>query len=545
MVEREYRVINALQSTPVPVPQTHLLHEQDDIVGTPFYVMDFVQGTIFKDAQLPGLESEERRTVYSYMAQTLAALHNVDVAAAGLSDFSKNPQGCMQRQFKQWNSQYQKNRDAMPSASMDFLSTWLQDKMPADHEITIIHGDYRLDNIIFDNATREPKAVLDWELARLGDPLCDLAHNCIMFYYQGTMPSLRGICKYGDAQAGLPSEHEYIGEYCRARGIDNFLDTEDGRTLWNTYMIFTCFRIAGILHGVYVRSLKGQSAAANARQIGSLAEEVAKVGARLAGFSEPEFTSLALDASEDERKKHVAALKDALNAFMESHVYPAETIIQQHLSSDKRWTIHPLTIDLQEKAKAEGLWNLFMPIEADHGQYGAGLRNLEYTDLCEIMGRSLIAPELFNCGAPDTGNMEVLVRYGTEEQKNNYLLPLLSGKVKSCFAMTEPAVASSDATNIATTIIRDGDEYAINGHKWWTSGAMDPRCEFGTAPHSDTQQCHSTLTYIHSPLWHLGEWTTWIKYIITHCISCLSAVDTIALLYYPMYFFFSNCDGKD
>ncbi|HXC49843.1 MAG TPA: acyl-CoA dehydrogenase family protein [Candidatus Limnocylindrales bacterium] len=163
-----------------------------------------------------------------------------------------------------------------------------------------------------------------------------------------------------------------------------------------------------------------------------------------------------------------------LQAFMDEHIYPNEESVGEQIDAGPtRWKPIPLVEELKPKAKAAGLWNLFLP----ESEYGAGLTNLEYAPLCEIMGTSFIASEVFNCSAPDTGNMEVLVRYGSPEQRKQWLEPLLAGEIRSAFAMTEPAVASSDATNIQSSIRRDGDEYVINGTKWWTSGAGDPRCK--------------------------------------------------------------------
>jgi acyl-CoA dehydrogenase len=172
----------------------------------------------------------------------------------------------------------------------------------------------------------------------------------------------------------------------------------------------------------------------------------------------------------------VKDLQRRVSAFMEDHVYPAEERFHAEIAENRRngnaWQPTQVMEELKAKAKADGLWNLWLP----ESNLGAGLTNLEYAPLCEIMGRSHIGPEAFNCSAPDTGNMEVLVRYGNEAQKAEWLPPLLDGRIRSGFAMTEPAVASSDATNIAASIVRDGDHYVINGRKWWTSGAGDPRC---------------------------------------------------------------------
>ncbi len=169
----------------------------------------------------------------------------------------------------------------------------------------------------------------------------------------------------------------------------------------------------------------------------------------------------------------VKSLQKRLQAFMDGHIYPNEQRYYDEINPDDRWRPSEIIAELKPKARAAGLWNLFLPESED----GAGLTNLEYAPLCEIMGRSTMAPEVFNCSAPDTGNMEVLARYGTKEQKEQWLKPLLEGEIRSCFSMTEPAVASSDATNIESSIVRDGDHYVINGRKWWSSGAGDPRCK--------------------------------------------------------------------
>ena len=176
-----------------------------------------------------------------------------------------------------------------------------------------------------------------------------------------------------------------------------------------------------------------------------------------------------------ELPEKIQELRSRLMAFMDEHVYPNEGTFEQQLEEHGRWKLPPIIEELKSKARAEGLWNLF----CREPRYGPGLSNLEYAPLCEVMGRSLIAPEVFNCNAPDVGNMETLLLFGTEEQNKQWLEPLLAGEMRSCFCMTEPDVASSDATNIRSSIVREADEYVLNGRKWWTTGAGDPRCKIG------------------------------------------------------------------
>jgi len=195
-----------------------------------------------------------------------------------------------------------------------------------------------------------------------------------------------------------------------------------------------------------------------------------------------------------ENSQKVKDLQEKITDFMNAYVYEAEDIYKKQVEEGGRWCIPQIMEDLKSKARSEGLWNLFLP----DSDLGAGLTNTEYAPLCEIMGRSPIGAEVFNCSAPDTGNMEVLVRYGTDDQKKEWLTPLLNGEIRSAFAMTEPDVASSDASNIQASIVRDGNNYVINAKKWWTSGAMDPRCKImifmgKTDPNADKYKQQSMI----------------------------------------------------
>ncbi|XP_052024346.1 acyl-CoA dehydrogenase family member 10 isoform X2 [Apodemus sylvaticus] len=511
-IEREFRIMKALGNAGVPVPTVLDLCEDSSIIGTPFYLMEYCPGTIYKDPSLPGLEPSRRRAIYTAMNQVLCRIHSVDLQAAGLDSFGKQGD-YIPRQVQTWTKQY-RAAEISSIPAMERLIQWLPLHLPRQQRTTVVHGDFRLDNLIFHPEKAEVLAVLDWELSTLGDPFADVAYSCLAHYLPSSFPMLRGFRDQDVVELGIPTVEEYFRMYCLHMGlppIDN----------WNFYMAFSFFRVAAILQGVYKRSLTGQASSATAGQSGKLTESMAelawdfatKEGFRVfkempatktptrsfhawAGLRSPRtpagvrsHSTVAAASPSPEAKRGliispeglsppVRELYDRLLQFVEQKVYPVEPELQRHQASADRWSPSPLTEDLKEKAKAEGLWNLFLPLETDpEKKYGAGLTNVEYAHLCEVMGMSLYASEIFNCSAPDTGNMEILVRYGTEEQKARWLVPLLEGRIRSCFAMTEPQVASSDASNIEASIKEEDGSYVLNGHKWWTSGILDPRCK--------------------------------------------------------------------
>jgi aminoglycoside phosphotransferase (APT) family kinase protein len=261
-VDREYRVMKALEHTEVPVPGMYLLCEDEAVIGTTFFVMEYVEGRLFEDATLPGLSPEERLSIYFEVIRVMAALHSVDYAALGLSDFGKFG-NYFARQIGRWSKQYVASQtDDIPS--MEKLMAYLPQNVPEDDTACIAHGDIRLGNMLFH--PNEPKmlALLDWELSTLGHPLGDLAYSCGPYHF-GTAgnPSLVGIC---GPETGIPTESEFVAEYCRRTG-------RAGIPNWSFYMAFAFFRLASILQGVYKRGLMGTASSTHAIQRGKLARE--------------------------------------------------------------------------------------------------------------------------------------------------------------------------------------------------------------------------------------------------------------------------------
>jgi aminoglycoside phosphotransferase (APT) family kinase protein len=252
-VEREYRVIAALAGTDVPVPRVFGLCEDEAVLGRAFYIMDCVEGRVLWDQSLPGLSNAERDATYDEMNRVIAALHKVDVAAVGLSDFGR-PGNYFARQIGRWSKQYMLSATE-PIAEMDRLIEWLPQHIPDDDETTIVHGDFRLDNMIFDRERPRVLAVLDWELSTLGHPLADFSYHCMSWHIPPGQ--FRGIGGVDLAALGIPDEQEYIRRYCARTG-------RSGIEHWDFYLAYNCFRLAGILQGIVKRALDGTASSPQA-----------------------------------------------------------------------------------------------------------------------------------------------------------------------------------------------------------------------------------------------------------------------------------------
>ncbi|MEE3168533.1 MAG: phosphotransferase [Pseudomonadota bacterium] len=274
MVEREYRVMKALADhTGVPVPMVRVLCEESAVIGTPFYVMDFLDGRILSHSALPELGREDRLLAHQSAIDTLAALHSVDVNTIGLGDYGR-PEGYVARQVARWSKQYLASKtDELPA--MDKLMAWLPANIPAADETAIAHGDYRFGNLMLAPDKPEVIGILDWELSTLGHPLADLAYFCLPYYLPSDMEGMRGLQGEDLEALGIPDEQSTIARYCTQTGRDGIED-------WHVFLAFSLFRLAAILQGVYKRALDGNAANANALNVGKRASLLADIGWQIA-----------------------------------------------------------------------------------------------------------------------------------------------------------------------------------------------------------------------------------------------------------------------
>uniref|UniRef100_A0A8C2CYD4 Acyl-CoA dehydrogenase family member 11 n=1 Tax=Cyprinus carpio TaxID=7962 RepID=A0A8C2CYD4_CYPCA len=393
-IDREYAVQKALYSVGFPVPHPVLYCTDTHVIGTEFYIMEHVQGRIFRDLRLPGVSVAERTALYVAAVETLAKLHSLDVSSLDLLGYGKG-KGYCKRQVSTWTKQYKASAHKEKKKKRSLFIVSLQARV---------------------------LAVLDWELSTTGQPLADLAYFLMPHYW----PSHYKVI----STMGIPSPDDLISIYCHRRGIPNSLPQQ------NFFIAMAIFKMAAIAQ---VLSLK-----VNADHVKQLMHFFICSSTLAMPISDELFM---LSPKGQAVLQHV-------KEFMRKHVLPAQQVSTAIIS--------------QAKARAAGLWNLFLSAES-------GLSQLDYAHIAEETGRCFYAPEVFNCQAPDTGNMEVLHLFGTEEQKRLWLEPLLRGDIRSCFCMTEPDVASSDATNMKCTLHKDKDHFIINGKKWWSSGVFFPQ----------------------------------------------------------------------
>jgi len=269
-VEREYRVQKALADTDVPVAEVQSLCEDPSLIGTPFYVMEYVPGRIFWNVQLPKIERAERVAIYDELARVLAAIHTVDLDATGLRSYGK-PSGYVERQVRRWTEQYRKS-ETQTVPTMDALIEWLPRNLPESDETTLAHGDYRLDNLIFHPTEPRCLAVIDWELSTLGHPLADLAYTCML--YDGQFPRIGGLLGVDHEATGIPSEEDFIAKYCEYAG-------RDGVQRWPFFKAFSLFRLAAIAQGVFKRSQQGNASSDDAAKYGAAVGFLSQIACRL------------------------------------------------------------------------------------------------------------------------------------------------------------------------------------------------------------------------------------------------------------------------
>ena len=489
-IDREFQIMQALTNTSVPVPRMYCYCSNKSIIGSEFFVMEYVKGRIFKNASLPELKKHERYAIYSSICDVLVKIHSVNWKSLHIPIFSRVPtRNYSSRQVRRWTIQYNSTKHVTEervgvatSPSVELLSQWLSknvhsiEKYEAHYNSTIVHGDFKLDNLIFHPVEPRIIAVIDWELSTIGCALADVAHCCVnSYHWPNTHWYTKGLKGLELKGLGIASEEEFLKSWSNRVSRPTI-----PKHVWRFYLSLSFFRLFAISHGVYVRSVQGNASSAKAKDVGSLFNTFAGLGWKVANGEieigekvgeengDHKFDMLPFSFSSKARE-----LYDQVECFINNHVIPNESTYRRQLAENtqlgNRWDVIPIAEALKERAKSAKLWNLFLSPQ---------LTVLEYAPIAELMGINSWCSQIFNCNAPDSGNMELLSMFGNEEQKKQWLTPLLNGKIRSCFAMTERNTASSDARNVQICIEKRGDnEYIVNGGKWWITGAGEKNCK--------------------------------------------------------------------
>ena len=491
-IEREFLVTSKLAAVGFPVAKPIAYCKDTGILGAEFYVCAYVPGRVFRDTGLPTLTPADRSAVYASMTSTLAKLHAVDpqqVGLDGLAPPDKAKASYVGRQIKTWFLNYEQSlapgtfEEGTP-ALMKQVRDNLMARLPPQPRTVVVHSDYKLDQVIVHPTEPRVVAVLDWEIATLGDALADffyMAFPCIVANSSaahgdggGVFRSSNPHGKSGTLAPGVPSLDTLLFHYCAAANIP--VPSPD---VSRTYQAYIMLRMACILQGIAARVARGTSKAAPIppASITAFARAAADFafGADanlLAATLRPSLNPLNISVPElSPRGKQVLS---TLLSFMDSHIYPNEHVYDEQMRANtlagKRWSSPRIMDELKVEAKKRGLWNLYLP-------EWSGLSNRDYATIAEVLGRNLWAADVVNSQFPQSGNAETLEKFGNAEQKKRFLEPLKNAEIRSAFVMTEPGVASSDAVQLRTRIERVGNKYRINGQKWWISDAGHPLCK--------------------------------------------------------------------